>query len=433
MPKPSVALPNRAKIPKGETDLPELSSSAPHLYRWQPARSAALSRMSDFVPFAGKHYARTRNYDFGPLNRTNISALSPWLRHRAIQEEEVLANVLANHSLAEADAYIREVFWRGYFKGCLEHNPTVWTRYKKRLNFFLEALRAKPELNTRYGAATNGKTGIDCFDAWVVELVSTGYLHNHARMWFASIWIYTLRLPWELGADFFLRHLLDGDAASNTCSWRWVGGLHTRGKTYLARAGNIDQYTSGRFPLANNLATAAKPLIEPDMPPTGPLQLPMQTGAESPFILLITEDDLLCETLALPGKPDAIFLLPGPARRSPLPSSDQVLSFVSHLLRDAEIRAGKFFDAPVLEAGFDTWPSDLREQARRHRIKRVITAYLPAGPVRDFVRSSWPEDLVLDEIVRDYDRIVWPHADRGFFKLKKEIPRLLSTLKICAY
>jgi deoxyribodipyrimidine photo-lyase len=66
----------------------------------------------------------------------------------------------------------------------------------------------------------------------VQELVETGYLHNHARMWFASIWIFTLRLPWELGADFFLRHLLDGDAASNTLSWRWVAGLHTKGKHY---------------------------------------------------------------------------------------------------------------------------------------------------------------------------------------------------------
>ncbi len=69
--------------------------------------------------------------------------------------------------------------------------------------------------------------------------MATGYLHNHARMWFASIWIFTLRLPWELGADFFLRHLLDGDPASNTLSWRWVGGMQTMGKTYLARADNI--------------------------------------------------------------------------------------------------------------------------------------------------------------------------------------------------
>ena len=66
-------------------------------------------------------------------------------------------------------------------------------------------------------------------------------------MWFASIWIFTLRLPWALGADFFLRHLIDADAASNTLSWRWGAGLQTVGKTYLARTENIARYTNGRF------------------------------------------------------------------------------------------------------------------------------------------------------------------------------------------
>ena len=50
-------------------------------------------------------------------------------------------------------------------------------------------------------------------------------MHNHVRMWFASIWIFTLNLPWQLGADFFMQHLLDGDPASNTLSWRWVAGI----------------------------------------------------------------------------------------------------------------------------------------------------------------------------------------------------------------
>ena len=92
-----------------------------------------------------------------------------------------------------------------------------------------------------------GQTGIECFDTWARELTTTGYLHNYARMWFASIWIFTLKLPWQLGPDFFLRHLLDGDTASNTLSWRWVAGLQTVGKTYLARAANISRYTGGRF------------------------------------------------------------------------------------------------------------------------------------------------------------------------------------------
>ena len=60
-------------------------------------------------------------------------------------------------------------------------------------------------------------------------------------MWFASIWIFTLRLPWELGANFFYDHLLDADPASNTLSWRWVTGLQTQGKIYLATENNIEK------------------------------------------------------------------------------------------------------------------------------------------------------------------------------------------------
>ncbi len=120
-----------------------------------------------------------------------------------------------------------------------------------------------------YRRAIEGKTGIDCFDAWVEELLETGYLHNHTRMWFASIWIFTLQLPWELGADFTYRHFVDGDPASNTLSWRWVGGLHTRGKTYLARPDNIAEHTGGRF-RPKGLAREAIALDEPLPAPARP-------------------------------------------------------------------------------------------------------------------------------------------------------------------
>ena len=111
-------------------------------------------------------------------------------------------------------------------------------------------------------AAEQGRTGIDCFDAWSTELRETGWLHNHVRMWFASIWMFTLRLPWELGADFFARELIDFDPASNTLSWRWVAGLHTRGKNYVARADNIARYTQGRYNPAGQLDEDPAPLSE---------------------------------------------------------------------------------------------------------------------------------------------------------------------------
>jgi deoxyribodipyrimidine photo-lyase len=185
---------------------------------WPGTRSAALQRLQSFLPQAGRAYAASRNYDLGPDNRSNISCLSPWIRHRLITEEEVLETVLKRFSLSTAEKFVQEVFWRTYFKGWLEQHPSVWHSYRDDLKHLIEELDHSTSLSTDYKAATEGQTGIDCFDAWAQELKETGYLHNHARMWFASIWIFTLRLPWQLGADFFLGHLLDGDPASNTLS-----------------------------------------------------------------------------------------------------------------------------------------------------------------------------------------------------------------------
>ena len=113
--------------------------------------------------------------------------------------------------------------WRTYWKGWLELRPSVWT------DFLIELKKIKEEFqnNQTYKNAIEGKTNVECFNYWVNELKENNYLHNHTRMWFASIWIFTLNLPWQLGAEFFMQHLYDGDAASNTLGWRWVCLLYT--------------------------------------------------------------------------------------------------------------------------------------------------------------------------------------------------------------
>ena len=215
---------------------PDMFPEVPHqpeTVTFEPTRRAGLERLERFASRTGAHYAGQRNYDYGSNNRSSVSALSPWIKHRLITEEEVLTQTLARHSLSASMKFVQEVFWRSYFKGWMEQHPSVWNSYQSGLNVALETLERNKFKMTDYTEATEGRTGIDCFDHWCRELIETGYLHNHARMWFASIWIFTLRLPWELGADFFLNHLLDGDPAANTLSWRWVGGLHTKGKTYV--------------------------------------------------------------------------------------------------------------------------------------------------------------------------------------------------------
>ena len=213
-------------------------------------RAEALRRLDLFLPRAGRAYAEGRNSDGGPGAERSVSALSPYLRYRLLTEREVIAAVLDRHGPQTADKFVSEVLWRTYFKGWLELRPAAWTRFLAARDAGRDAMARSGGLARAVAAAEEGRTGIEGFDDWARELVDHGYLHNHTRMWFASIWIFTLRLPWALGADFFLRHLVDADPASNTLSWRWVAGLQTPGKTYLATADNIARYTSGRFPSA---------------------------------------------------------------------------------------------------------------------------------------------------------------------------------------
>ncbi|WP_171123880.1 MULTISPECIES: FAD-binding domain-containing protein [unclassified Ruegeria] len=403
---------------------PELAK-AKETISFKPTRTTGLKRLRQFVGRAGRQYTSTRNYDFGTERRSNVSALSPWLRHRLITENEVLATVLASHSFDVAEKFVQEVFWRTYFKGWLEQRPSVWALYQWDLLSACEQLANDEGLVIRFNEAVNGNTGIDCLDHWAQELVATGYLHNHARMWFASIWIYTLRLPWQLGADFFLRHLLDGDPASNTLSWRWVGGLHTKGKTYLARPDNIAKYTEGRFQ-PKGLAKFAEPLTEPVDHPLIPLSYP-RTPPDSPYLLLLTEDDLSGESI-MPTSPVAAIGLLATQGRSPNPMGDAAKDFAKGAMNSALEPYGKFAQSA------EDWSGPLIEAARNAGVTTIATAYTPVGPTRSRLDRAEPflrdAGLSLNRILRPYDALTWPHARAGFFGLRKKIPSLLSQLDL---
>ena len=94
-----------------------------------PTREAGLGRLKAFLPLAGREYAALRNYDFGQENHLSVSMLSPYIRHRVLNETEVLKSVLRSHSQKNAEKFIQEIFWRTYWKGWLEMRPTVWAEY----------------------------------------------------------------------------------------------------------------------------------------------------------------------------------------------------------------------------------------------------------------------------------------------------------------
>ncbi|MEO1679371.1 MAG: FAD-binding domain-containing protein [Pseudomonadota bacterium] len=390
-----------------------------------PTREAGLARLDRFVARAGRHYAGQRNYDLGPDRRSNVSALSPWIRHRLITEHEVLRATLARHAPSTAEKFIQEVFWRTYFKGWLEQRPSVWVSYQQGLLRSLEALEHDPTLAQDYDAAIGGSTGIDGFDPWARELVETGYLHNHARMWFASIWIFTLRLPWELGADFFLRHLLDGDPASNTLSWRWVAGLHTKGKTYRARVSNISKYTEGRFRPEYKLSNIAEPLVETTQHPKVPIRRADQIP-DGEFLLLVTEEEGQFADV-LKGSPAGTLGLLATDGRSPLAIGQRARAFAQGAVQDGVSRNG---GGDVLSV--DDWAEPIIAKTEQLGVTSVVTAYAPVGPVADRLADALgaleQAGLALHQIRRTYDDLAWPHATKGFFELKRNVPQVLRGL-----
>ncbi len=399
-----------------------------------PDRAAALKRLNGFVAQAAADYARLRNFDLGQHHHSHVSRLSPYIRHRLLLEQEVLEGVLARHSAAAVDKFVQEVFWRTYFKGWLEQHTDVWRGYRAAVSDWVDRLDLDSGLRERYSQAVGATTGIDCFDGWVRELTATGYLHNHARMWFASIWVFTLELPWQLGADFFYRQLLDGDPASNTLGWRWVCGLHTKGKTYLARASNIAKFTNGRCNPIGQLAVHANALVEPRDAAPNALPARAQQLPTQPYGLLVTSEDCQPESLPLGAPPAAIAAVTAAEDRSPLPVSPAVRAFSAGAVRDALARAERAFDRPGRSLESRDWGEALAAWAKREGVTAVVTAYAPVGPVAEQLARARARlehaGIELIEVMRDFDRRAWPHAGRGFFKLKRAIPGLLDQLNL---
>lgn len=395
-----------------------------------PTREAGLKRLKEFAPLAGETYSNERNFDFSSTKKNSVSALSPWIKHRLITEEEVLIEILKYHSPHSAMKFIQEVFWRGYFKGWLEQHPTVWSHHNEKLIKEYTKLENNKFIKENYMSAINGETGIECFDFWCEQLKSTGYLHNHVRMWFASIWVFTLKLPMELGADFFMLHLIDADAASNTLSWRWVSGLHTKGKAYAARASNIEKFTNGQFNPSGQLVEDINPLTENIDHPL--VTLPqLDKSIQKDAVLLVTEEDCSPET-SLETKDLEVEILPlYLEKKYPrwIQPNNSVRFFSNTAVQNTCQRLGQL---GVEKIDKTKWTDTILEASDRLGTKNIIIPKVPVGAVKSKLRkvkkNLAEHDIYINEHYKNYDMYTWQHASKGFFKLKKQIPNILHQL-----
>ncbi len=386
------------------------------------SRSQGLSRLQDFIKSGLVAYGSQRNHDLGAgYHQQNVSMLSPFLARRLLIESECINAALSHHSGSVISKWLDEVIWRIYWRGWLDHNPQIWSEYTLGLKRLCDDGHYE---KANYVAAIRGNTGIASFDDWVTELKSTGYLHNHARMWFASIWIFTLRLPWQLGAEFFLRHLLDGDAAVNTLSWRWVAGLHTKGKRYLATAENIDRCTMGRVKVTERLATQSEAdsvahlSLDTEIANISAFQHfgSESFNAEKPSILIIHPDDLLLEQSELASANVTKILAIDP--HCPVIQS-QFATLATHALgqalKDGAARAQTHFGVPISWIKSDDLKTSLLE------VQGPLVTMRPNRGLWFDLLTKACEHRPLSVVQRNLDAALFPYATKGFFSFREKV------------
>ena len=373
------------------------------------SRASAIEKLNKFVDRNLFEYSRLRNFDYGPNNRSNISCLSPYITHGIISELEVIKKSLNKFSFSKNEKFIQEVLWRTYWKGWLELRPNVWTDYLNELKKIREVFKN----HTDYKNAIEGNTNIECFNEWVKELKENNFLHNHTRMWFASIWIFTLELPWQLGAEFFMKHLYDGDAAANTLGWRWVAGIQTQGKNYLASEWNIKKFTNNRF---NNikLNENAPPKTTDKTYTASKLEFNNPQSLEEKN-LLIFENNLSFEIGDFKDqKFKKIFLISNKNENRTIELSEKLVKFKSQLIEDQKKRLNeKLINCEIIDL---SEIQDLSESS--------YGLYPTVGENLDFINTN---NLKIEFLYRKLDQFSWQYCNKGFFNFKNYIPKIITT------
>jgi deoxyribodipyrimidine photo-lyase len=376
---------------------------------FSPSRALAIDNLNQFLENNLFEYSKLRNFDFGPNNRSNISCLSPYITHGIISELELIKKSLSKFSFIKNEKFIQEILWRTYWKGWLELRPSVWTDYLSELKKISKEFKD----STNYKSAIQGNTNVECFNEWVKELKERNYLHNHARMWFASIWIFTLNLPWQLGAEFFMKHLYDGDAAANTLGWRWVAGIQTPGKNYLASEWNIKKFTNNRFQNIK-LNEEAKPIF------SDKIYSVIDSNFDNPKILeektlLIFENNLSFEISDFNNKKfKKIILISNKSENRAIVLSENVMKFKSQLIEDQKKR--------LEEKSINCEIIDLTEIQNIN--EDTYGLYPTVGENLDYINLN---KLKIEFLYRKLDQFSWQYCNKGFFNFKNYIPKIITT------
>jgi len=373
------------------------------------SRVEALDELNYFIENNLLDYPKLRNFDLGPQKRDNTSCLSPYVTHGLVSEIEIISKSLKKFSFFKNEKFIQEVLWRVYWKGWLELRPNVWGDYLKELTDIKESFKD----NKNYLDAIKGNSNIECFNEWVNELKNFNYLHNHARMWFASIWIFTLNLPWQLGAEFFMKHLFDGDAASNTLGWRWVAGIQTQGKNYLATEWNIKKFTNNRFQNIK-INEVAEPKTTEKNYSIIEKSFSNPTLLEDK-VLLIFDNNLSFEFTDFKDQNfKKILIVSNKNENRQIKLSDNVLNFKTHLINDQLKRLKeKSITSDIIDI------SDLKNTD-----EKIYALYPTVGESLFYLELNQLNNI--EFLYREVDQFSWQFCNKGFFNFKNHIPKIVT-------
>ena len=376
----------------------------------KPTRIEAKKNLTYFIEEKLVNYSKLRNFKIDIDDKTTTSNLSPYITHGILSENEVIRESLKKHSYLTSEKFIQEILWRIYWRGWLELRPQVWKNYLKNL----KKLKDEFKDNKKYIQVTEGNSNIECFNDWVKELKESNYLHNHARMWFASIWIFTFNLPWELGAAFFMKYLYDGDTASNTLSWRWVAGIQTKGKHYLAKEWNIRKFTNEKYKkiAINENALPIKENIEYSI-----INKELKNQKiEGNKKLLIFENNLFFENSEYNDKIfEKIIIVKNDNRKNSL--CKKVINFKNDLINDQLNRLNK-----------KSISCDIINIDDIKKIKEDFYIFYPyVGENLDLINLN--NLTKVNFLYREIDLYAWQYCNKGFFNFKNYIPKIIQ--KFC--
>lgn len=362
-----------------------------HLYT--ATRAHGLEALALLAASGGADYVRHRSFDLGSEDRGPVAA--PYLRHRLVIGEEAVEAVQANFAAEPKAVFLEDVCAKTYASGWLACRPGLLRRYVSDLLSIDVETDSQPVLRRHLESAWDGCTGIACFDIWAKE-VASGYLHSGSQRAFASIWVFTLKLPWQSGAQFFIRHLLEADLANVLLLWREVAGLEDA-PAFCVTADDIAQLTVQRFRHTTGLETFAMQIV-PEPPVAMTLTCPVSIAVDSgPAVLLVTCDDLHPESWPIEAVDVKGVLLVEPSDLYGW-YSDQVLSFKLAGLDDAARRAAAHFNCQIARLPRDKGASEGGWNRQEDRDVRVwfealdapqLIAMVPgAGPSQDDIAMA---------------------------------------------